>query len=522
MLNDLPNKNDNYMQTIIMKTIIKLSLSLVCLIFFSSTITAQKTVNVITDGAAVSAEIPEQTKDEIIDVIKEMLNRYYNIASFWDENNEAFDEEKYTEFISLFSGSARVYEDIADEPTNIEYSVYANNVFQYLQEEGVQFLLENVYLNSIEVDESGFYVANLDMDKIVFVGLDEDNFPVKFGDGKRYTLNVKIDMPDYDVKAAKIQAITGEEAAKRIKTAGYLTGNFHYGLGSFIEGEANSIGQSFNGLTNKSSSVLGFQLIYRKALNQGEKIWLHAGIGAQQHTLSSNYDNFNNSELPGSETSQSPFLGAFVNGEDRSPYVIENGQELLGSVTINRIDESSEVLTLLTIDVPIGVSFRVSRTFKSRAFIDLSIVPSYSLTSSGVSKGKPVGVTLPESVHFPSVETILAEPDGQERLDNYAFTGADFEYNDNDITAASNFGLGIQLSPTYMYDISFKYGIEVGLNLWVNALSILASNDSSNGYLKEKYGGDTFQTKTSILEDYYNGVMPYYASLKVGFFYKIN
>jgi hypothetical protein len=120
------------------------------------------------------------------------------------------------------------------------------------------------------------------------------------------------------------------------------------------------------------------------------------------------------------------------------------------------------------------------------------------------------------------VENILAQSDGQERLDNYAFSGGDFEYNVNDITLANNFGLGVMLSPTYMYDISFKYGIEVGVNLWYNALSLLASSDSSEGYLKSEYGNQSFGTKTSILEDYYNGVSPYYASIKVGFFYKIN
>jgi len=505
-----------------MKTFFRLGLSLVAFLLLSNVTFGQKTVNLITDGAAMSAELDEELKGEILASVKDILNRYYNIGSFWDENAEAFDEEKYTEFISLFSGSARVYEDIADEPTNIEYSTYANNVFQYLQEEGVQFLLENVYLNSIEVDEGGFYVANLDMDKIVFVGLDKDNFPVKFGDGKRYTLNVKIDMPNYDVKEAKIQAITGEETAKRVKTAGYLSGNFHYGLGSFVEGDANTIGQSFNGLTSKSANTLGFQLLYRKALNPGEKIWFHIGVGGQQHTLSSGYENFDNSGLPGEQTSRSAFIGAFMNGENPSPYVTENGEELKGNVTISQIDESSEILDVITIDVPIGISIRVNRTFKSRAFIDLSIVPSYSISSSGSTIGKPEGVIIPDSEHFPSVEAILAQDDGQERLENYTFGDEDFQYVDNDISVANNFGLGVQLSPTYKYDINFKYGIEVGVNLWYNVLSLLGSNDSSDGYLKSQYANQSFGTKTSILEDYHNGVSPYYASLKVGFFYKIN
>lgn len=505
-----------------MKAFLKLGLSLLALLVISNVAVGQKTVNLITDGAAISADINEETKSEILEAVRDVLNRYYNIASFWDENAEAFDEEKYTEFVSLFSGSARVYEDIADKPTNIEYNVYANNVFQYLQDEGVQFLLENVYLNSVEVDESGFYVADLDMDKVVYVALDDKNFPVKSIDGKRYTLNVKIDMPNYDVTEAKIQAITGEEAAKRIKTAGYLSGNFFYGLGSFVEGEANTIGESFNGLTSRSASTLGFQLLYRKALGAEEKLWFHIGAGAQQHSLSSGYDLFDNSGVPGEETSRSAFEGAFMNAEIPVPYVMENGEELKGNVTISGIEDSSEDIDVITVDVPIGITYRVSKTFKSRVFVDLSIVPSYSISTSGRSVGKPEGVIIPDSDHFPSVEAIRAQADGEERLANYAFGDEDFEYLDNDISAANNFGLGIQLSPTYMYDIDFLYGVEIGFNLWYNVLSLLGNNNSSNGYLKSEYARESFGSKTSILEDYFDGVSPFYASFKIGFHYKIN
>jgi len=494
---------------------------LATLILFSGALVGQKTVNLITDGAAISAEVDEQTKNDIIDVVQEILNKYYNVASFWDENAEAFDEEKYTQFIGMFSGSARVYEDISDEPTNIEYNVYANNVYQYMQEEGVQFLLENVYLNSIEKTE-GFYVADLDMDKIVYVGLDKENFPVKFMDGKRFTLNVKIDMPDYDVKDAKVQAITGEEAAKRVKTPGYLSGNFHYGLGSYVEGPVNSLGQSFGELTSKSASTLGFQLIFRKALNPAEKIWFHLGVGGQQHTLKTGYDNFNNAGLDGSDKSQSDFIGAFMNGSTPSPYIIENGSPLQGNVTIDRINDSEEVLNVIAVDVPIGVTMRLNKTYKSRIFLDLSVVPSYSVFSSGSTKGSPEGVFIPNSDHFPSIEEIQNSISGDERLEEYRFGDDDFRYEDNDLSVANSFNLGIQLSPTYMYDISFNYGIEVGFNLWYNVLSLAGSNNSQRGYLSADFANNSFATKTSILEDYFEGVSPFYGSVKLGFFYKIN
>ncbi len=505
-----------------MKTMLRsVMLGFSLLFFVVGTVNAQRTINLIDDGAAIGAGIDEATKAQIIEVVQDILNRYYNIASFWDENNEAFDEDKYTAFISLFSGSARVYEDIADEPTNIEYSTYANNVYQYLQEEGVQFDLENAYLNSIDRDDSGFYFAELDIEKIVYVGLDKNNLPVKFGDGRRYALNVRVDMPDYDVTDAKIEAIKGEEAAKRVATPAYLSANFHYGLGQYLNGTPNSIGETFGDLTRTSASVLGGQLLFRKALSSKENLWFHLGVGAQQHTFVTGFDNFNNSDLPGTERSQSPFLGALVNGATPQPYVEENGETLLGNVTINSITDAVERLNILTIDVPIGVTMRLNRTFSSRVFLDLSIVPSYSITSSGQSSGTPKGFIIPDSEHFPSIEQIQAQSDGAERLADYTFSDADFAFTDNDLSVTNNFGLGVQLSPTYQYDISFNYGVEIGINLWYNVLSITTFNDSQEGYLKSEFGNGSFGTKTSILEDYYNGVNPFYASLKVGFFYKI-
>lgn len=502
-----------------MKTFLNSILLTLCLITISiSAVDAQKEINVINDGAAIGAGVDEATKSQIEDVVQELINKYYNIASFWDEVSDSFDEDKYTEFISLFSSSARVYDDIADEPTNIDYSSYSNNVFEYMQEEGVQFDLENAYLNSIDKDDSGFYVAELDIDKIVYVGLDKNNFPVKFGDGKRYTLNVRIDMPDYDITSAKIEAIKGEETAKRVATASYLAANFHYGLGAYTLGTANEIGASFGDVTG-GASVLGFQLLFRKALSTKENLWFHIGAGAQQHTLSTAYPDFNNSTLPGEKRSRSPYLDAIVNGEPPQPYLEEDSEILFGNVTINSITDALEKVNIITVDVPIGVTMRLNRTFSSRVFLDLSVVPSFSLSSNGVSSGTATGEIIPDSKHFPTIEEISASAGGDDRLSNYRFSG---QYSDGDLALENNFGLGIQLSPTYQYDISFNYGIEIGVNLWYNVMSLTKYTNSTDGYLSADFANGSFGTKTSILEDYFDGVNPFYASLKVGFFYKLN
>ena len=507
-----------------MKTFLNFLVLTCCIICLSIiNLQGQRTIPVINDGAAIGAGVDEATKNQILEVVQELMNKYYNIAGFWDEVNESFDEDKYTEFISIFSSSARVFDDTSDDPSNIDYSLYANNVYQYLQDDGVQFDLENCYLNSIDLDDSGFYVAVLDIDKIVYVGLDKNNFPIKLGDGKRYALNVRIDMPSYDVTEARIEFIKGEEAAKRVATPTYISGNFHYGLGGYIAGTPNAIGESFGDLTETSASVLGFQFLLRKALSAKENMWFHIGAGVQQHSLSTGFNNFDNASLTADQRSRAPFDGALMNGPMPSAYTTEDGAPLQGNLTINSINSAVEDLEILTIDVPIGITMRLNKTYSSRVFLDVSVVPSYNFMSSAISKGSPVGVEIPDSKHFPSIAAIEAQADGAERLSEYTFSGEQKQFTDNGITGAPKFGLGVQLSPTYQYDFDFRYGIEVGINLWYNVLSITESNNSSNGYLKEDYlTNKSFQTTTSLLEDYFSGVNPYYASLKVGFFYKLN
>ena len=100
-----------------MKTLLKMSL--VCLglfLFSSAAINAQRTITLISDGVAVSTGIDDATKDQVLVEAQKLLNSYYEIADFWDSNREQFDEDKYTSFISLFSGSARVYDDIQTSP----------------------------------------------------------------------------------------------------------------------------------------------------------------------------------------------------------------------------------------------------------------------------------------------------------------------------------------------------------------------------------------------------------------------
>lgn len=475
----------------------------------------QKSVNIQRDGMVVDSEIDDETRDKILEVIDNIVNRYYNIANFWNEDNSSFDEDKYTQFIGLFSGSAQVYDDISQDPSNIEYAVYANNVYQYMQDEGVQFELDNIYINSLDY-ENGFYLAELDMEKIIYVGLNKDNFPVKFQDGKRYTLNVKIDMPDYDVTEARIQSILGEEKAVRTKKPSILSGNLSAGAGIYTLSGANTVGEQFS-FNSNNVLTYGFHLLYRRALNDGEKLWFHIGVGVQNNTLNSAFEYVGSGVTTPSDLLSSPFTEALMNGAIPTAYLEENGEQLMGKLIVDNFDDGAENLNIFMVNVPIGLSFRAMRTFKSRFFIDVTVVPSYGLSSSGKLSGTPDGLFIPDSDYFPSINEILASPNGEDRLNEYRGLYTEASTFSRDVTIENPFTLGVMLSPSYQYDISFNYGVEIGVNLWYNVLSL--TNSSNN--ITEAFLQNDASTSSSILQNYFSNVNPVHGSLKIGFFYKL-
>ena len=90
------------------------------------------------------------------------------------------------------------------------------------------------------------------------------------------------------------------------------------------------------------------------------------------------------------------------------------------------------------------------------------------------------------------------------------------------VRAPSDLDSQISLPRSNTLPREFKYHRRPKARKTIRNDQFLASNNSNEGYLKSEYGNQSFGTERSILEDYYNGVSPFYASLKVGFFYKIN
>jgi len=155
----------------------------------------------------VNAQISEELKSEIIAVTTSMLASYTESADFWDRAKGKIRQDDYLDFIKLFAGDARVADDIRWTNEMIHYSDYASLVMSHMLDIGLNFELGTVTIESIDIDETGFYVVDLRMVKRLYSGLSKNNKTVDLRSGRKATYDMRIDLPNYLLSDARIQYI---------------------------------------------------------------------------------------------------------------------------------------------------------------------------------------------------------------------------------------------------------------------------------------------------------------------------
>jgi hypothetical protein len=161
----------------------------------------------LSPNLSIHDEITEDEKKQILSSVTSVVNKYCESGNFWNSNIEEFDEDKYADFIELFAGNATIHDDLSFNREDLPYSQYAQKIFDNLQEIGVPFLLKDVVINKIDIDESGFYVIDVNLTKRMFAGISKIGKPIKLKTGRQIKLNMRIDLPDYLLSDARIQYI---------------------------------------------------------------------------------------------------------------------------------------------------------------------------------------------------------------------------------------------------------------------------------------------------------------------------
>ena len=486
-------------------------LSFLAIIIFSQGGLAQ--IKVYEEGSYIKVELKEEDKDEIMAATTKIINKYAQVATFRDDNNN-FSDQSYAEFVGLFAGSAEVYDDLAKKNGgNINYATYADKVFQYLQGTGVKFELNNTYLDEITYDSSGFYKIQVSFEKIMFNGLNEDNELVNFpNNGKPVELTMTIEVPEYDLSQATILNILGE--AKKIKTesASMISVDFNYHLGNVSKTES-EIAPGFSSSLPVGYNSYGVDVIYRRSLNSKKSLYLLAGASLGFHNFSSDLSSF--------EGGGKSLVSALVGPSDTpDPFAVPANIS-----TFDSPDNSlSESLTAIDVQVPIGVSLRVVEKYNWDIFVDIAVVPTFIISSSGRYGGQTKFIKIPESKDWDDSfeEELLKRLAEGNEIPEYIGVQDGF---DNELAqVANNFSAAAQISPVLHYKFNFRMALEAGFNVsygflpyFQNETNHLGSEPSQLLNITEVTGAEN----PSILQNNYKNVSILRYGARIGIVFRL-
>ena len=161
----------------------------------------------ITENTFVNEQIGADRRLEILEVTASVLSSYKRSADFWDHMRAEIRQDDFLDFVKLFAGDAKLADDIRWTNEMIPYSDYALLVLDNLEETGLPFELENVTIDRIDIDETGFYIVDLRMDKRLYSGLSKTDKAVKLRSGRKATYEMRIDLPNYLLSDARIQYV---------------------------------------------------------------------------------------------------------------------------------------------------------------------------------------------------------------------------------------------------------------------------------------------------------------------------
>lgn len=473
-------------------------------------------------GADLSElDVTEYDKELIIKTMNTVVNAYANNATFLSESGQ-FSDEKYAEFLGMFSGGARIFNDvIKKDGGNVDYAVYADNIYQYMQGTGVKFELNDIYLDKIRYDSGGFYVVTLSMEKLMLNGLNSNNVPVNYSNGIPFPITMEIEMPDYDIEQGTIISILGEEKKMKVERASMITVDGFYSSGLVLK----SNNTSFTGFEEDkefpvSYNGYGVEALYKLSLDNDRKFWAVIGAQVGFHNYKVGLDNFDGSEKLDDK------IQVGIGGDTyyKLKEIVNEDKETITSFVVAPGTTFEEKLSVTAIEIPLGISYNMISTYDYDFSIDLTVNPYYSISSSGklTSDGNVTTYKIPsDTLTFPTaLVKELFEPQNANILNQY-YTGFNGELNE--ITGTSNqFSLGVMLAPNFHYKFNYRLALELGANIQYNFLPMFngehlsgKANQSLINYTKNE---ETVYTST--LQHYFKGVNLFRYGLKAGIVFK--
>lgn len=465
------------------------------------------------DGSYIKAELEEEEKDQILESSTEILNSYAEFATFRDSDG-VFSDEAYTDYLSIFSGNAEVYNDLAKKnQTNINYATYADNVYTYMQKGGVKFEITETYLDEITYDSSGFYVITVSFIKTMFNGLSDDNTIVNFpNNGKNFDLKMQIEVPEYDLSDAAILNILGESTKVRVESANLISVNGNYHRGSVSKTASTTI-EGYSDDMDVDYNSYGVDVVLRRSINAKKTLFLAVGASAGFHNFSTDLSSFTGSIAD--------VIDVKVGGQAFAENNSLQDATLAATREVLSVNGFNEELQVIDIQIPIGISYKVFESYDWDIFVDVSVVPTYSIASSGKYNGGLQVKRIPDDRElFPDAFVLAVENAG---VAPYVL---DDSFSEELVESASQFSAAAQITPMVHYKFNFNMAFEFGANISYGFLPYFQNetNHLGTGTEQSNLLGITSidrATNPSVLQNGFKNVSVLRYGLRAGIVFKL-
>jgi len=470
--------------------------------------------------------------DEIIATLQSTMNEYAEAAILMDTDENKVNSHSIKRFRKLFTDDAEIEKDYKQNIRElINHKDYVLDVYNLMPLQGFRFEIEKIELIKIVADSDGYYIPTLKVEKIRYNSLNADGDIVLIEAGESFTQLFKFDIKQDDMNYVLIKSIKdGDDGEDNKGPADNYTRFISISAGGHLPNYSATTSSYWQQAHDTSKLdiaravgySIGFELMSDRILSgpkaSNRPLALSLGVRYQFSRLNSNLGNFNLEDFEA--LAEQDLTGA----ENRYIRIVE-------SVNVE------EKTKMHTIQIPVGVAFRISNKQRLSFYTHLRFIPTLGIGASSetTGTGNYDGVLIVEDEDSPNygeisemrILKIQAVMPGL--IDNDGGFAAYRVGRNQAITHDTkpelvSFTYAIQISPTVYYSLSDDnpgWGVLFGLDATYSPKSILKHSiiDSVDG---EPFRFNDSAFNGSIHNYYTEKIADFNLGLRIGFFQKLS
>lgn len=462
-----------------------------------------------TTGTLYPTTLTGDARSEVVESAQKALDTYADLITLLDKKQNRVTIESMNKFMALFGGTATLVQDYEQYvPLDmVDRETYCGNIYNRMELEGLQVRLNQAILEEI-IDEEQFWVVVIKTEKDFYNYVTSNNEVVTTG-GRIQDHEIRLDIPKSDIskpKIAKISRRCRPEDKCDVVVADY----------------SRYFGPSFSVLqplvvpeTKKYGGYLG-DVAEAGTLELEADFGFSGGIEFFTNRLSPKESGKKNVFLlTGIRFNYNKYTGNLTDYNFEVPdeaYDTKGNQQVYQRNGFNI--NATEKLTVGTVEVPLGIAFRLKRKQRFDAFLQTKLLASYSfLMGTGTLTGTGDYDARIPPANWSLLEDRAARPD--EKVGDIAIFDQNATYgpflggehrtlNGNTKPKLNGIGVAAQLSPVVTFHLSDgnpNWSLMIGADITYHFLPLFKYKESDEILLRYPGAGATTQFNKNINND---------------------